>query len=402
MTRTLIAKLRAQADALTHRINATRPAPIGTHAITERRAHMIAYRSRQVAALEHRQAVLRALATAHARGTLPLSLRGLRNQTQVRTLLSWDIYPAGAYRERARAHLRAAGITAATFQQAKADLLALDRLVPMQQEAPPMTPPISSLPATVRFAGPWSEEDRAQVITTLTPLIPALSVPWLLTYEHDATATARTRAVIAHAYSATVERDGEAQPVLSRCWDLGMYLRQLAAYVRAQAEGQTAPAVKPIRRSPLEIGQWLTKQKFEQRYQPQRWLNVVVIDGGTRRVRVSPYKLITLIRTHAAAYFQFAWNDQPHTRQQKIAVKGRRSAERFETIPVTDPPYTTVKLRICYALTPERDTEVTLHDGYGLPEIDRWWERMTMSHIALPLPAEAQAMPELAYEVAAS
>ncbi|HEY0739284.1 MAG TPA: hypothetical protein VGD69_30460 [Herpetosiphonaceae bacterium] len=258
-----------------------------------------------------------------------------------------------------------------------------------------------TLPATVQFVGPWCDEDRAQVITTLTPLIPALTLPWLLTYEREALVLGK-RAALGHAYSAAVERDGQAQPVLSRSWDLPMFCRQLAAHVRAQAEGQAAPTPKPIRRSPLEVGQWLTKKKFEQRYQPQRWLNVVVIDGGAIRVRVRPYDLQTLIRTHAAAYFQFVWNDQPHTRQQKIAVKGRRSAERFETIPVTDPPWTTVKLRICYALTPEKDTEIVLHDGYGLPEIDRWWERMSSTDIPLPLPAEAQPAPELAYAVAAS
>ncbi len=130
-------------------------------------------------------------------------------------------------------------------------------------------------------------------------------------------------------------------------------------------------------------------------------MHVVSIDGGERRVRVRPYDVINLIRQHKEAYFQFAWNDQPHTREQKIMVKGCRSDERFTTIPVTDPPYTTVKLRICYALTPQRDTEVILHDGYGLPEIDRWWEKVKGYDIPLPLPAEAQAAPEIAREVAA-
>ena len=162
--------------------------------------------------------------------------------------------------------------------------------------------------------------------------------------------------------------------------------------VSIQASTTTeAPTPKPIRRSPLEFGTWYTKKKFEQRYQTSRWFNVVTIDGGAIRVRIRPYDLQHLLRTHQDAYFQFCWNDQPHHREKKIAVKGRRSAERFETIPVTDAPYTTVKLRICYALTPERDTEVILHDGYGLPEIDRWWERVKGKEIALPLPAEAQA-----------
>lgn len=251
-----------------------------------------------------------------------------------------------------------------------------------------ITPPAPTLPATVQFVGPWTEEARAQVIATLTPWIPVLSAPWTLTYERDTLGTGK-RAATAEGYSATVERDGAAQRVIARCWELGMFLRQLAAHVRAQAEGRAAPAAKPIRRSPLEVGRWLTKQKFEKRYQPQRWLNVVVIDGGTRRVRVRPYDLINLIRQHKDAYVQFAWNDQPHSREKKIQITGRRSAERFETIRVTDAPFTTVKLRICYALTPEQDTEVILHDGYGLPEIDRWWEKMKGSHIPLPLPAEA-------------
>lgn len=258
----------------------------------------------------------------------------------------------------------------------------------------------SALPATVQFVGPWSDEDRAQVIATLTPLIPALSAPWKIIYERDEIGTGRRRATV-HAYSAAVERSDEAPPDISRCWELGMFLRQLAAHIRAQAEGHAAPAPTPIRRSPLEVGRWLTKQKFEKRYQPQRWRNVVMIDGGSVRVRVGPYHLMNLIRQHKDAYFQFCWNDQPHSREKKIQIKGRRSAERFETIPVTDAPFTTVKLRICYALTPQKDTEVILHDGYGLPEIDRWWEKMNTSQIPLPLPAEAQAAPELAYEVAA-
>src|SRR4028118_547904 len=102
---------------------------------------------------------------------------------------------------------------------------------------------------------------------------------------------------------------------------------------------------------------------------------------------------MNLIRTHKDAYFQFQWNDQPRTRQKKIQVKGRGSAEHFETITATNAPFTTVKLRICYALTPEQDTEVILHDGYELPEIDRWWEKMKTTDIPLPLPAEAQAAP---------
>jgi hypothetical protein len=258
----------------------------------------------------------------------------------------------------------------------------------------------SCLPATVRFVGPWSDADRAQVITTLTPLIACLTVPWTLTYECDEVGTGRHRTMV-HAYSAAVEREGEAQRVISRCWDFGMFLRQLAAHVRAQRNGEAQPAAKPIRRSPLEYGRWYTKKDFEKRYQVQQWLNVVTINGGRVRVRVRPYDLINLIRTHKDAYFQFAWNDQPHTREQKIMVKGRRSAERFTTIATTDPPYTTVKLRICYALMPERDTEIILHDGYGLPEIDRWWERAQGCDIPLPLPAEAQAVPEMACEVAA-
>jgi hypothetical protein len=157
-----------------------------------------------------------------------------------------------------------------------------------------------------------------------------------------------------------------------------------------QASTATDSPPTPIRRSPLEFGTWYTKKKFEKRYQTSRWLNVVTIAGGNVRVRVRPYDLQNLLRQHQAAYFQFSWNDQPHHREKKIAIKGKRSAERFDKIPTTDPAYTTVKLRICYALTPERDTEVILHDGYGLPEIDKWWERAKGYEIALPLPAEAQ------------
>ena len=104
-----------------------------------------------------------------------------------------------------------------------------------------MIPPIAAtLPATVQFVGPWTEEARAQVITTLTPLIPALPAPWTLTYERDTLGTGKYAAT-AEGYSAAVERDCAAQRVIARCWDLGMYLRQLAAYVRTQAEGQAAP-----------------------------------------------------------------------------------------------------------------------------------------------------------------
>ena len=250
------------------------------------------------------------------------------------------------------------------------------------------------LPATVRLVGPWSETDQAQVSATLTPLLDRLAEPWTLTYERDEAGTGRHRTLM-HAYSAAVERDGQAQQVITRCWDLPMFLRQLAAHIR----GEAGP--RPIRRSPLEFGRWYTKKEFEKRYQTSRWLHVVIIDGGSVRVRVRPYDIQNLVRSHKDAYFQFAWNDQPHEREQKIMVKGRRSSERFQTIPVTDPPYSTVKLRICYALTPEKNTEVILHDGYGLPEVDRWWENVTGCDIALPLPAEAQAAPELACEVAA-
>ncbi|HEX6290196.1 MAG TPA: hypothetical protein VFZ66_13465 [Herpetosiphonaceae bacterium] len=166
-----------------------------------------------------------------------------------------------------------------------------------------------------------------------------------------------------------------------------------------QERTPTTVQTKPIRRSPLEFGRWYTKNAFEKHYQTSRWLHVVVIDGGNVRVRVRPYDLHTLLRTHKDAYVHFVWNDQPHQREQKVMVKGRRSAERFVTMPTTDPPYTTVKLRICYARTPERDTEIILHDGYGLPEIDRWWARASGSTIRLPLPAEAQ--PEIEREAAA-
>ncbi|HEX6290562.1 MAG TPA: hypothetical protein VFZ66_15340 [Herpetosiphonaceae bacterium] len=118
-------------------------------------------------------------------------------------------------------------------------------------------------------------------------------------------------------------------------------------------------------------------------------------------MRFRPYDIQNLLRQHKDAYFQFAWNDQPHQREQKIMVKGRCSAERFVPLLTTDTPHTTVTLRICYALTPERDTEVILHDGYGLPEIDRWWARASGSTIRLPLPAEAQAAPAIAREAAA-
>jgi hypothetical protein len=159
-----------------------------------------------------------------------------------------------------------------------------------------------------------------------------------------------------------------------------------------------APRPTPIRRSPLESGRWYTKKAFEKHYQTKRWSHLIIIEGGAARVRVAPYDLQNLLRAHKDAYFQLAWNDQPHQREQKIQVTGRRSAERFETIPTTDPAYTTVKLRICYALTPERDTEIVLFDGKGLPEVTRWWEHATGYEIALPLPAEAQAALEHARE----
>ena len=54
---------------------------------------------------------------------------------------------------------------------------------------------------------------------------------------------------------------------------------------------------------------------------------------------------------------------------------GAGKRQQWRPYPITYPPGTTIRLRICYALTPERDTEVLLHDGYGLPMRDRWWEQ---------------------------
>lgn len=181
--------------------------------------------------------------------------------------------------------------------------------------------------------------------------------------------------------SPPVEREYRARPNAARS-------DYESAQTLAGQPTDAPPTPAPIRRSPLEFGRWYTKPAFEQHYQTRRWRHLVVICGGERGVRVQPDDLQHLLRAHKDAYFQLAWNDQPYQREKKIKVKGRHSVERFTTIATTDPPYTTVKLWICYALTPERDTEVILHDGYGLPEIERWWERAQGYTIALPLPAD--------------
>src|SRR3712207_2560657 len=146
----------------------------------------------------------------------------------------------------------------------------------------------------------------------------------------------------------------------------------------------------PLVRSPLEFGRWYTKPKFEQHYGVRHWGTVVrFVDAGTA-VRCSGYALIALLRQHASAYFQLQWNAQPAQGSIEVAV-GAGKRQQWRPYPITYPPGTTIRLRICYALTPERDTEVLLFDGYGLPTRDRWWEQVAAHEVVLTPPRQRAA-----------
>ena len=104
------------------------------------------------------------------------------------------------------------------------------------------------------------------------------------------------------------------------------------------------------------------KPVFERHYGVRDWRTVVrFVDVGTA-VRCSGYALIALLRVHASAYFQLQWNAQPAKGSIEVAV-GAGKRQQWRPYPITYPPGTTIRLRICYALMPERDTAVVLHDG---------------------------------------
>jgi hypothetical protein len=146
----------------------------------------------------------------------------------------------------------------------------------------------------------------------------------------------------------------------------------------------------PLVRSPLEFGRWYTKPTFEQHYGVRQWREVVRFTDGAHTVRCSGFALIALLREHAAAYFQLAWNAQAHRGSIEVAV-GSGKRQQWRPYPITHAPGSTIRLRICYALTPQRDTEVVLHDGYGLPMRDRWWETIRPQVVVLTPPRHLAA-----------
>jgi len=139
--------------------------------------------------------------------------------------------------------------------------------------------------------------------------------------------------------------------------------------------------VPPVR-SPLEFGRWYTKPAFEKQYRVRIWPYVVSFFYDQQRVRCSAAAVINLLQQHAAAYFQLLWNARPYLGTQEVRVRsGKR--QRWMPYPRLYAPGTTIRLRICYALAPQRDTEVILYDGYGLPTRETWWQQAATTRIVL-------------------
>jgi antirestriction protein ArdC len=121
----LVTRLRSLADDLTPQIEAKRNPAIASQRVTARRAGIADSMAKEADRLARIQSALYGLADTHEAGTLPATLRGLTTKAQVEALLARDTFPAWAGWEQERQRLEAAGITAATFETAKADLVAL-------------------------------------------------------------------------------------------------------------------------------------------------------------------------------------------------------------------------------------------------------------------------------------
>ncbi|HEY0739296.1 MAG TPA: ArdC-like ssDNA-binding domain-containing protein [Herpetosiphonaceae bacterium] len=126
----LIAKLRSLADALTPQIDAKRTPAIANQRMTTRRAGIAESMAREADRLARIQSALYGLANAHQAGTIPATLRQVTTKAQVESLLDRATFPSGTGWEQERRRLEAAGITAATFADAKAQLVALCAPVP--------------------------------------------------------------------------------------------------------------------------------------------------------------------------------------------------------------------------------------------------------------------------------
>lgn len=126
----LIGKLRALADALTPQIEAKRNPAIANQRMTHRRAGIADSMAKEADRLARIHAALYGLADAHQAGTIPPTLRQVTTKAQVESLLDRTTFPIWSGYEQERRRLEAAGITAATFEDAKAQLVALCAPVP--------------------------------------------------------------------------------------------------------------------------------------------------------------------------------------------------------------------------------------------------------------------------------
>lgn len=251
----------------------------------------------------------------------------------------------------------------------------------------------SILPKTVHFAGQWMLSEQQRTYEALLSVTDMLTTDLRLHYERVFVQGSAASATIFDCYSATLFHDGVSLPLVADAWDFDYFLRRLLHQLRnmcseerSLANEHSVPSAHPtITPSPLEQGRWYTKRAFEQQYQVKAWQHLVIVVRGDVHIRMQAYAVQQVLRQHKNAYFQLIWNEQPFVRELRVPIQSRRGrGQTWRAMTMTYQPYTTVRLRVCYALQPQQDTEIVLYDGYGLPEQDRWWRRGLGYRIQLP------------------
>lgn len=252
------------------------------------------------------------------------------------------------------------------------------------------------LPSTVQFNGNWTLHDYASVYQTVCSWIDVLPPSLVLHYEQRFVQESVAKALcVFDCYRASMTCDDTSIDLVPEAWDCDYFVRRLVARLRADHPCPQASPIGAASRSivdrphvvsPLETGRWYTKRAFEKQYRSNTWGQIVMFARDGVEIHVQAYALQQVLKRHKEAYFQFAWNQHPCTRNMCVPVRSRRQAgSSIRLTTITDRPNTTVLLRICYAMTPQQDTEEVLYDGYGLPEHDRWWQRAEGYRIQLTL-----------------